>query len=154
MYLVRRIFAVSLAALVASPSFAATVLPAETIVVVTPPEEISSRDVKVGDAVSFRVMNDVTQSGVVVIPRGSNVKGEVTWRTGKGIVGKSAKFEVTFGSVNVAGHDWKLRGKIKQEGKGNTMAALLGSSIITGHSAIMVPGQQITVFTAEDITVQ
>lgn len=130
------------------------VLPANTIVVVTPTEEITSKKMKEGHVHTLMVVNDVIQDGTVVIRRGAPVKATVTWRTGKGIVGKSAKFELTFNSVRAGNRDWALRGKHRQEGRGNTVGALLGSAIITGRSAVMAPGQLINVFTAEEITLQ
>lgn len=130
----------------------ATVVPANTMVVVTPTEEITSKRMKEGHVHTLMVVNDVVQDGAVVIPRGAPVKATVTWRTGKGIVGKSAKFELTFNSVQAGGKDWALRGKHRQEGRGNTVGALLGSAIITGRSAVVMPGQLINVFTAEQIT--
>ena len=128
------------------------VLPADTIINVTPTAEITSKKMKVGDAVAFQVVNDVVQSGVVVIPRGSPVAGKVIWRTGKGIGGKSAKFEVSFDSVSVNGRAFQLKGKHRQEGRGNTVAALLGSMLISGRSAVMTQGQIVNAFTAEPIT--
>ena len=132
----------------------AVVVPINTLVVVTPIEEITSIDMKVGTTRNFMVVNDVVEGGEVMIRRGSPVKATVTWRTGKGIVGKSAKFELTFNSVRSGGRDWALRGTVRQEGRGNTAGALLGSAIITGRSAIMTPGQLVNVFTAEEITSQ
>ena len=129
------------------------VLPADTIVQVTPTAEITSKKMKEGDQAAFRTVNDVSQSGVVVIPRGSPVMGKIIWRTGKGIGGKSAKFEVAFESVNVGGRSYALKGKHRQEGRGNTAAALLGSMLISGRSAIMTEGQLVNAFTAETITV-
>ena len=129
------------------------VLPADTIVQVTPTAEITSKKMKEGDQAAFRTVNDVSQSGVVVIPRGSPVMGKIIWRTGKGIGGKSAKFEVAFESVNVGGRTYTLKGKHRQEGRGNTAAALLGSMLISGRSAIMTEGQLVNAFTAEPITV-
>lgn len=79
------------------------------------------------------------------------MQATVTWRTGKGIVGKSAKFELSFDWVRVGSNNWRLRGQHRQEGKGNTAGALLGSAIITGKSATMTPGQVVNVFTAEAI---
>ncbi|WP_336958723.1 hypothetical protein [Sphingobium aquiterrae] len=136
-----------------APAYAGT-LPANTLVVVTPTAEITSKVVREGDAVAFQVVNDVVENGAVIVPRGTPVKGTVTWRTGKGIVGKSAKFEVTFNSVSLKGRDWPLKGTIRQEGRGNTAGALLGSMIITGRSAIMTPGQLVNCFTAQDIVVE
>lgn len=130
-----------------------TMLPSDTIIVVTPSEDITSKKMKEGTTRRFQIAEDVKQDGVVVIPRGSPVVALVTWRTGKGIGGKSAKFEVTFQSVTVGGKEWALKGKHRQEGRGNTAAALLGSMIITGRSATMGPGQLVNVFTAEDIVI-
>ena len=127
------------------------VLPQDTVIQIAAVEEITSKHMHEGDVQRLQVVNDVTQDGRVIIPRGAPVKATVTWRTGKGIVGKSAKFELTFNSVNVMGKDFALKGKHRQEGRGNTLAALLGSSIITGHSAVMQSGQMVTAFTAEPI---
>jgi hypothetical protein len=92
----------------------AVVVPINTLVVVTPTEEITSIDMKVGEVRNFMVVNDVIEDGAVMIRRGSPVKTTVTWRTGKGIVGKSAKFELTFNSVRSGGREWKLRGSVRQ----------------------------------------
>lgn len=127
-------------------------LPTNTLVEVTPAQEITSKEMREGTTRQFLVARDVVERGVVMIPRGAPVTAEVTWRTGKGIVGKSAKFELTFKSVRVGGSERLLRGTHRQEGRGNTVGALLGSMIITGRSASMSPGQIVNVFTAEDIT--
>ncbi len=106
---------------------------------------------KEGTTREFLVVEDVVQDGAVIIPRGSPVTATVTWRTGKGIVGKSAKFELSFDRVRVNGRDFALRGAHRQEGRGNTAGALLGSMIITGRSAVMPVGQVVNVFTKEPI---
>ncbi|GAA0466204.1 hypothetical protein GCM10009096_03590 [Parasphingorhabdus litoris] len=128
-------------------------VPADTIVVVTPTEEITSKKMKEGTERNFRVAEAVVSDGVTVIPLNSPVVGTVSWRTGKGIFGKSAKFEITFDTVTVDGTEYSLRGKHRQEGRGNTAAALLVSGIITGRSAVMVPGQLVNAFVEKDITV-
>jgi hypothetical protein len=109
------------------------------------------KKMKEGTQRRFLVVEDVVFGGKVIIPRGSEVQATVTWRTGKGIVGKSAKFELSFDWVRVGSNNWRLRGQHRQEGKGNTAGALLGSAIITGKSATMTPGQIVNVFTAEPI---
>lgn len=126
-------------------------LPINTLVQVTPANEITSKEMKEGTKREFLVVNDVEYQGVVLIPRGSPVEALVTWRTGKGIVGKSAKFELSFDWVRVNQANYKLRGVHRQEGRGNTAGALLGAAFITGKSATMVPGQIVNVFTAEPI---
>lgn len=129
-------------------------LPLNTLVMVTPATEITSKKMKEGTKRQFLVVQDIIQDGVIVIPRGSTVEATVTWRTGKGILGKSAKFELSFDWVRVDAQNWRLRGKHRQEGRGNTAGALLGATFITGRSAIMVPGQVVNVFTAEPIPFQ
>lgn len=143
--------AVSPASGTSTPS--SVVLPINTMVSIVPVNEITSMHMHVGDVEQLQVAADIVQNGIVVIPRGSPVKATVTWRTGKGIVGKSAKFVLTFNSVNVRGHDWALKGTHRQEGRGNTLAALLGSSIVTGHSAVILSGQVLNAFTDEPIPV-
>lgn len=126
-------------------------LPINTLVQVTPANEITSKEMKEGTTREFFVVNDVEYQGLVLIPRGSPVEALVTWRTGKGIVGKSAKFELSFDRVRVNQATYRLRGMHRQEGRGNTAGALLGAAIITGKSATMTPGQIVNVFTAEPI---
>lgn len=128
-------------------------LPANTLVEVTPAEEITSIDMEEGTTRPFRVVNDVAYRGVVVIPRGTPLDATVTWRTGKGVFGKSAKFEVTFDHITLGGRDWRLRGKHRQEGRGNTVVAVLVFAGVTGRSAVMEPGQIVNIFTDEAITV-
>ena len=126
-------------------------LPANTVVPLIAVEEISSINMKVGDTHQVQVASDVVEGGKVVIPRGAPVASVVTWRTGKGIGGKSAKFEMSFSTVSVGGKPYKLKGKVRQEGRGNTVGALLGSMVITGKSAIITPGQTMTAITDEAI---
>ncbi len=142
------------AAATAPTSTSAVVLSANTMITVTPVTEITSKDMKEGDVRMLQVATDVSERGVVVIPRGAPVQATVTWRTGKGIVGKSAKFELRFDKVTVGGKDYALKGTHRQEGRGNTVGALLGSMIITGRSAVMPSGQVVNAFTAEPIPVQ
>jgi hypothetical protein len=132
-------------------STTAVLLPSDTVLSVIPLEEISSKHMTVGDVQRLQVSGDVSQNGIVIIPRGAAVKATVTWRTGKGIGGKSAKFVLTFNSVNVQGKEYLLKGTHRQEGRGNTVAALLGSMLISGHSAVMMSGQVVTALTAEPI---
>jgi len=135
-----------LAIAAAQPAPAARFLPAGTLVSLTPLEQLSSKHIKAGQRFQFVVVNDVTENGVVVIPRGSAATGVITMQTGRGIVGKSGKFDVTFESVTANGVLFPLSGTHRQEGKGNTVGALLGSMWISGHSAVMMPGEVLTAF--------
>ena len=126
-------------------------LPASTLIAVTPNEEISSKNVKVGQAFSFSVVEDVVEKGVIVIPRGVQVMAVISWKTGRAVGGKSGKFELKFEKITVGTKDYALRGLYRQEGKGNTAGALFGSLLISGRSAILLPGQVIHALTAEAI---
>ncbi len=121
------------------------------MLVVTPANEITSKRIEEGDQIAFMTVNDVVENGAVAIPRGSHVRGTVSWKTGRAIGGKSGKFEITFNSISVQGRDYVLRGSHRQEGRGNTVGALLGSIVISGRSAVMLPGQLVNVFTAEAV---
>ena len=56
---------------------------------------------------------------------------------------------MSFQSVTANGITFPLSGVHRQEGKGNTIGALFGSILISGHSAVMLPGQVVTAFTKE-----
>lgn len=126
-------------------------LPASTLLTVAALNDISSKTTNIGDALPFTVVGDVVENGAVAIPRGTPVKAVMVWKTRRGIGGKSGKFEIEFKSISLQGRDYALRGKYRQEGKGNTVGALLGSILISGHSALMVNGQTVNAFTAEPI---
>lgn len=127
-------------------------LPAGTVINLTPLQEISSKKIEQGQRYKFQVVNDVVENGTVVIPRGSTATGVITWKTGRAIGGKSGKFDVEFETVAVGGRDIKLMGTHRQEGRGNTVGALLGSIFISGRSAVMLPGQMVNAVTEEPTT--
>lgn len=130
---------------------AARTMPASTKVIVTPQGEISSKHVEVGQKFTFTTVGDVREGDQVVIPRGSPVTGTINWKTGRAIGGKSGKFDVTFNTVTVNGKEYAVRGTHRQEGRGNTVGALLGSIVISGRSAVMTPGQEVVIFTSDPI---
>lgn len=119
-------------------------LPGGTQVSLTPFQEIISKRIKLGERFQFQVVNDVIEKGLVVIPRGSIATGVVAMRTGRAIGGKSGKFDIAFESVTANGVVFPLSGIHRQEGKGNTLGAVLGSLVISGRSATMLPGQIVT----------
>jgi hypothetical protein len=89
---------------------------------------------------------------MIVIPRGAPATGTVTWKTGKAVGGKSGKFEITFDEVVTNGSRIRLQGKHRQEGKGNTVAAVFATWIVSGRSAVMLPGQTVQALTAEPVS--
>ena len=130
----------------------ARTMPANTLLTITPMQEISSKHLELGDTVRFTTIGDISEQGIVVIPRGSLVTGVITFKTGKAIGGKSGKFEVAFKTVQVSGVEYPLTGVHRQEGKGNTVAALFGSILVSGRSAVMQSGQEARAFTASQIS--
>ncbi len=80
----------------------------------------------------------------------------VTYRTGKGAFGKSGKMEVTFNYLDLNGRHIPLSGTYRQEGQGNTGAAVgavvpvgVFGAFVTGHSASLVSGQHLRAHTVE-----
>lgn len=134
-------------------------LPAATQIILTPDAEANSKKLRVGNTVAMHTLFDVTRNGAVVIPKGARAMGTVTWRTGKGAFGKSAKMEITFRELTLPNGDKvALTGMHRQEGEGNTGAAV-GAAIavgvfgafVTGKSAIIPVGQQLTALTSEPL---
>lgn len=126
-------------------------LPASTLLQVSPTAQIRSSNIEEGDVFQFTVVQDVVENGFVVIPRGSIVQGTITWKTGRAIGGKSGKFDITWNHVSVGGRQFALQGVHRQEGRGNTLGAVLGSILISGRSAQLDPGNVVTAMTAVPI---
>ncbi|MDR7059648.1 hypothetical protein [Sphingopyxis sp. BE235] len=150
-------------AVVAAPALAVAapapglMLPSYTEVILTPDAEANSKKLREGHTIPMHTVFDVMHNGVVVIPKGTRGMGTVTWRTGKGAFGKSAKMEVTFNELTLPnGHRLPLAGMHRQEGEGNTGAAI-GAAIavgvfgafVTGKSAIIPNGQHLMARTNE-----
>ena len=124
------------------------VLPAGTLVSLSPLQEISSKRMYAGQRFDFMVVEDVVEKGSVVIPRGSRATGVVASKTGRAIGGKSGKFDISFENVVANGVRFPLNGTTRQEGRGNTVGALLGIIFISGRSATLLPGQVVTAMTS------
>jgi hypothetical protein len=150
-------------AVVAAPALAVAapapglMLPSYTEVILTPDAEANSKKLREGHTIPMHTVFDVMHNGVVVIPKGTRGMGTVTWRTGKGAFGKSATMEVTFNELTLPnGHRLPLAGMHRQEGEGNTGAAI-GAAIavgvfgafVTGKSAIIPNGQHLMARTNE-----
>ena len=137
------------------------VLPANTEITITPNSELSSKSLKAGDTFSFSTVYDVLMNNYIVIPKGTRGQGKVTWRTGKGAFGKSAKMDLSFDWIDVGGRRVTIEGKHRQEGSGNT-AATVGTAVavgpfaafVTGKSATVPNGMHLKAFTAEPIQFQ
>lgn len=134
-------------------------LPSYTEVILTPDVEANSKKLREGHTIPMHTVFDVMHNGVVVIPKGTHGMATVTWRTGKGAFGKSAKMDLTFNELTLPnGHRLPLAGTHRQEGEGNTGAAV-GAAIavgvfgafVTGKSAIIPVGQHLIARTNEPL---
>lgn len=135
-------------------------LPANTQVDVTLNSEISSKKMKQGDRFSASVAHDVLLGDYVVIPKGTRANGSITYRTGKGAFGKSAKMEIMISDLDLAGRSVPVSGKFRQEGAGNTGATVgavvavgVFSAFVTGKSAVFEQGRELRVFTTDALPV-
>lgn len=140
-------------------AFHQVVLSPNTEVVVTPNDLLSTKSVKVGNKFRLATVFDVMQNGYVMIPKGTPGEGTVTYRTGTGAFGKSGKMEVEINSLDLHGQRIALSGKHRQEGEGNTGAAVgavvavgVFGAFVKGHSATITNGQQLRAHTVEPIT--
>jgi hypothetical protein len=66
-------------------------------------DELSSKTAKEGDTFRLSLAEDIHFGNFIVIPRGTPASGEVTWRTGKGAFGKSAKMEIEMRHLHLYG---------------------------------------------------
>ena len=136
------------------------ILPVNTEIAVTPNDNLTSKGGKEGDTFMMTTVFDVMYNGYVVIPRGTPGQGHISWRTGKGAFGKSAKMDVAFDWLDLNGRRIALTGKHRQEGQGNTGAAVgavvavgVFGAFVTGKSAKIPHGMQMSARTAEALPI-
>lgn len=138
-----------------------SMLPSNTDIWVSLDKELTSKKSKVGDAIDFKVSRDVMLGQYVVIPRGTPAKGRVTYRTGKGAFGKSAKMEFDIDSITLNGRVIPVSGHYRIEGQGNTGAAVgavvavgVFGAFVTGRSATAAQGSEWKASTKEPLAIQ
>lgn len=140
------------------------VLSANTEVLVAMNETITTRGKRFseGDTFEMSVVNDVMLGDYVVIPKSSRVIGWISWLRNKGAFGKSGKMEITIEYVQVSGRRIPLTGRHRQDGEGNTVAAVavvvafgaIAGSFVTGKSSSIYTGTHYKAYTREDLPVQ
>jgi hypothetical protein len=106
------------------------------------------------------VARDVMLGDYVVIPRGTRGIGQISYRTGKGAFGKSAKMEFNIVNVELNGQLIPLTGHYRVEGQGNTgatvgtaVAAGVFAAFVTGRSAVIAQGTEYKAYTTNPIPV-
>ncbi len=139
---------------------ATNMLPSNSDVWVSLDNELTSKKARVGDTVAFKVSRDVMVGQYVVIPRGTPAVGRVSYRTGKGAFGKSAKMEFDIDSVQLPARTIPVSGHYRIEGQGNTGATVatavavgVFSAFVTGHSAVATQGSEWKASTKEPIAI-
>ncbi len=139
-----------------STSAAEIVVPADTVIWLAPLRDISSKHVRTGDAITMQVSRDVFVRRILVIPRGTEATGKISYRTGKGALGKSAKIEFDLVSLGVGHRAVPIAAHYRVAGDGNSawavatflLVSVVGSLFITGHSAVIPAGSEWRATTA------
>ena len=135
-------------------------LPANTELLLSMNEDLSTKGIEEGHKFRLTLVTDVRMGDYIVIPKGTPAVGEVTWKTGKGAFGKSGKMEVALKYLDLNGRHVPIEGKYRQEGEGNTAATVAGviaagvfAGFITGKSAKIPQGRELKAFTTEALPV-
>ncbi|MBS0473927.1 MAG: hypothetical protein JSR28_02110 [Proteobacteria bacterium] len=139
------------------------VLPQNTQVVLRLNEGLSTKSnrQKKGDSFELTVSRNVIFRDYIVVPRGTRAIGHISWQTRKGGFGKSGKMELAFDYILIGERQIPITGKHREEGEGNADAtmgtfvflSMLGSGLITGHSAEVPAGREFIAWTAEDVPI-
>lgn len=130
-------------------------LPANSEIVLRMSDDLTSKGGRFAAGHMFRltVAYDVLVKQKVVIPSGTPAVGEVTMITGKGVFGKSGKIDIELRHVDLNGRRIPVIGKFRQEGEGNTIAAVgaifLSAPLlfVTGKSAVIPRGRELIAYT-------
>ena len=147
---------------VARPTMASTgaTLPSNTELWLSPNAEVNSKRIKQGAKFEMSVVRDVMLGDYVVIPRGTRGVGQISYRTGKGAFGKSAKMEFNIVNIELNGQLIPVTGHYRVEGQGNTgatvgtaVAAGVFAAFVTGRSAIIAQGTEYKAYTTNPIPV-
>lgn len=147
---------------VAKPSATApgASLPANTEVWLSPNAEVNSKRIKMGEKFDMTVARDVVLGDYVVIPRGTKGYGQISYRTGKGAFGKSAKMEFEIVDIELNGRMIPVTGHYRLEGQGNTGATVgavvavgVFAAFVTGRSAVIPQGTEFKAFTTSALPV-
>jgi hypothetical protein len=141
---------------------AEVVIPDGTELNVVTIEEISSKTATEGDALTFKMDEDVVVNGKVVIAKGAIVKGEVSNAKKSGRMGKAGALSIRILSTEaIDGQRVKLRASKGKEGDDKTgttvaLVVLFGplGFLKKGKDAKIKVGTRIKAYTDEEKKVQ
>lgn len=125
-------------------------------------ETISSKTAQEDDPITFKVEEDLVIDGVVVIAKGTAIKGIVTNAKKSGFLGKGGELNIRLETTTtVDGQKLKVRASKGKEGENKTgttiaLTVLLGpvGLLKRGKNAEIKEGTKIKVFTDEEKTVK
>lgn len=134
------------------------VIPDGTELTVITTEEITSKTAVEGDPISFKVDEDVTVNGKVVIAKGTLVKGEISNAKKSGRMGKGGALSIRINSTTtVDDQKIKLRASKGREGDDKTgttvaLVVLFGplGFLKKGKDAKIKEGTRIKAYTDEE----
>ena len=141
-----------------APAAPEVVLPDGTELNVVTIEEISSKTATEGDALTFKVDEDIAVNGKVVIAKGTLVKGEVSNAKKSGRMGKAGALSIrVLSTETVDGQRLKLRASKGKEGDDKTgttvaLVVLFGplGFLKKGKDAKIKEGTRIKAYTDEE----
>ena len=120
--------------------------------------ELHSMTARQGQIFPLTVTEDVRVGPYLVIPKGSPAAGQIARVGEKGMFGRSGKLDLAVLYVEVGGKRVRLTGQTRKKGKPGTApviaaAILVGewSGFISGTSARVPAGAQLTAFVFEDV---
>lgn len=115
---------------------------------------------KEGDQFNLAVASNVMLGDYIVIPAGTKAVGRIKWLTSRGAFGKSGKMDVELEYLDMGGRRISLDGTYRQEGNGATLATIGGviaagvfAGFITGRSAVIPEGRELTATLESDLPV-
>src|SRR5215510_16055132 len=134
------------------------VIPDGTEFTVVTIDEISSKTAAEGDPLTFKVAQDVTIDGQVVIAKGTLVKGVVAQAKKAGMMGRGGSLGIRVESATtVDNQKLKLRSTKGKEGDDKTgttvaLVVLFGplGFLKKGKNAVIKPGTEIKVYVDEE----
>lgn len=134
------------------------IIPRGTVVKTFLDEEMSSKTTRPGDEFSVTVAEDIMVGDEIAIPAGSKGFGVVMFANGRGAFGRAGLLDIKVDVIEVGEYDVPVRGRFRQQGKGNSgamvaawAAAGVFSGFITGKSGVMAQGQELKTRILSDI---
>jgi hypothetical protein len=122
-------------------------------------ENLSSETARVGDTVSFEVLEDVEAGGLIVIKQGSAALATITQAQAKRRMGKGGKLDVNIDYVRlVTGEKVPLRAVRENKGASSTggmTAGIVATSIVFFPAApffLFMKGKEVTIPKGTEVT--